>query len=324
MKVLVTGGTGFIGSHLVDSLLQEKNLQIYALIRNLQNKKWLEGRRINFLQGDLMSIPRLPKDIDFVFHLAGSTKARKSADYYTVNQAGSASLFKTLDAQGVHPHRLVILSSLAAAGPCREGRPLKESDSSRPLTPYGKSKRQGELEGLKFKERFPLVIARVGPVFGPRDRDFLVYFRFVKKGILPTFGSDSHRISICFVRDLIKALKLCAHAGVESGEIFNIGDPQPYTWETFGRTAARCLGKRARLLRIPLPAAYLTAFTAEIAAKVSGRPGILNRNKIREMREDAWVADMSRARERLGFRPDYSLERGLQETLDWYRREDWL
>ncbi|MBW1790178.1 MAG: NAD(P)-dependent oxidoreductase, partial [Deltaproteobacteria bacterium] len=94
MKIFVTGGTGFIGSHLIDSLLHENGMEIYALVRDLRNKKWLEGRAIRCLEGDLTNLPSLPQDIDMIFHLAGSTKARKPADYYTANKEGSASLFQ--------------------------------------------------------------------------------------------------------------------------------------------------------------------------------------------------------------------------------------
>jgi nucleoside-diphosphate-sugar epimerase len=324
MKVFITGGTGFIGSHLVDSLLAETDTEVFALVRDLNNKKWLEGREIHCLEGDLESLPSLPEDVDIIFHLAGSTKARKPADYYTVNQGGSASLFQSLADRKLRPGRLVLLSSLAAAGPSRAGRPVRESDPPQPLTPYGRSKLAGELEALKFKDRFPLTIIRVGPVFGPRDRDFITLFRMVKKGIMPTFGSASHQVSLCYVKDLVKALKQSMHDDSPSGEIFNIGDPKPYSWDDFGRTAGMVLGKSPRMIRFPLPIVYLVAMISEAACKISGRVSILDRNKIRDMRQDAWVADIGKAQERLGFSPDYTLEEALRETITWYRDHHWI
>lgn len=319
MKVFLTGGTGFIGSHLVDSLLAENDTEIFALVRDLSNKKWLEGRDIHCLEGDLESLPSLPEDVDIIFHLAGSTKARKPADYYTVNQGGSASLFQTLADRGLRPRRLVLLSSLAAAGPSRSGRPVRESDPPQPLTPYGHSKLAGELEAIKYKDRFPLTIIRVGPVFGPRDKDFITLFRMVRKGIMPTFGSAGHQVSLCYVKDLVKALKMSMLDDSPSGEIFNIGDPKPYSWDEFGRAAGTVLGKSPRMIRFPLPVVYLVAIISEAVCKITRQTSILDRNKIREMRQDAWVADIGKAQERLGFSSDYTLEEALRETLQWWQ-----
>ncbi len=323
MKVFVTGGTGFIGSHLVDSLLLEKDIEIYALVRDLHNRKWLEGRDIHCLEGDLESLPPLPDDLDYVFHLAGSTKALKSVDYYTVNQAGTASFLKTLVSRGIRPRRLVLLSSLAAAGPASPERPSRETDPPHPLNPYGRSKLMGEQEALGLKDRLPLTIVRVGAVFGPRDRDFLAYFRWIKRGISPTFGPQPQKLTFCYVKDLVKALKSLRQADLESGEILNIGDPIPYSWHTFGQTAGRFLGKAPRAVRIPWILVYLVALLNEGFGKWTRKPHILDRDKVQEGRY-AWVADIHRAEATLGFHPDYSLPEALEETIAWYKERDWL
>lgn len=324
MKIFITGGTGFIGSHLIDSLIQDNSMEIYALVRNLHNKKWLEGRAIRCLEGDLKNLPSLPQDLDIIFHIAGSTKPRKSVDYYTVNQEGAASFFQALAERDIKPKKLVLLSSLAASGPSLAQHPVRESDPPHPLTPYGRSKLAGEQEALKFKDRFPLVIVRVGPVFGPRDRDFLSLFRLIKKGIMPSFGPSHSLISLCYVRDLVNGLKHLMLADTQSGDIFNIGDPTPYSWNEFARIAGHILGKSPRSIRIPIPVAYLVALAAEIGVKLTGKPNILDRNKIKDARQDAWVADMDLAQNTLGFKTQYSLEAGLKETLTWYQEQGWL
>ncbi len=324
MKIFITGGTGFIGSHLIDSLLQDKGMEIYALVRDLHNKKWLEGRAIHCLEGNLEDLPSLPQDLEIIYHIAGSTKPRNSADYYTVNQEGSASFFQALAERDIRPKKLVLLSSLAAAGPSQAQQPVRESDPPRPITPYGRSKLAGEQEALKFKNRFPLVIIRVGAVFGPRDRDFLSLFRLIKKGIMPSFGPSHALISLCYVQDLVNGLKHLMQADTQSGDIFNIGDPTPYSWKEFARITGRILGKTPHSIRIPIPLAYLVAFAAEIGVKLTGKPNILNRDKIKDARQDAWVADMDLAQNILGFKTRYSLEAGLKETLAWYQEQGWL
>lgn len=325
MKFFVTGGTGFIGSHLIDSLIQREDAEVFALIRDPHNLKWLHGKKIHFLQGTLNSPPSFPaKELDFVFHFAGSTKAHKPADYYTVNQEGTASLFHSLIRQGIRPKGVFYLSSLAAAGPSRKNKPVKEKDPPHPVNPYGESKLAGEKEALKFQGYFPVYTYRVGPVFGPRDKDFLSYFKFIKAGILPSFDSHSRLLSMCYVKDLIKAFLLGLETRLESGDIFHIADPQPYSWDDFGRAAAKALGKKSLTLKIPLSLVYTVAFFSEAISRMTGSANIINRQKIKEMRQEGWVADTQATRSKLFFRPDYTLEEAVRETAEWYKQEGWL
>jgi len=323
MKAFITGGTGFIGSHLVD-FLQGKGLEIYALVRDLNNTKWLTGLNINLVEGDLFSIPALPADIDYIFHVAGFTKASKSADYYTVNQQGTASLFQSLQSQQILPKKVISLSSIAAAGPSFEMKPVKEDDPPHPTTPYGKSKLMGEWEALNFKDVYPLVILRVGPVFGPRDRDFLQVFNLIKKGILPSLSSQQRLLSLCYVKDLVRAIDLCSQKELKSGEIINVADPRPYSWDEFGKAAGQALGKMPKSVRIPRFALYLGALISEIIGKVSKKPNIFDRDKYSQMKETAWIVDVSKAVEKLAFSPQYSLQEGIQETIEWYLKHNWL
>ena len=324
MKILVTGGTGFIGSHLVDHFLNYTNTQIYALVRDLNNLKWLKGLKINLLEGDLLNIPSLPPDIDYVFHVAGSTKAYKIADYYTVNRQGTASLFQALKEQNLRPKRVVYLSSLAASGPCSDGTAVKEDSPACPVSPYGKSKLEGETEALKHKDSLPLVIARLSVVFGPRDRALVPYFKFIQKGILPSVGSEQKLVSLIYIKDLISALDLCINKELVSGEILHFANPDPSSWEELGKLAAEELQVKLFSLKFPLPLAYLVSIGAEVIGKIRKDPSILNRQKFEELKQDGWVADTQKAQEILGFTPQYSLPEALHETIDWYKTNQWL
>ncbi len=188
MRVLVTGGTGFLGSHLVERLLEEPDAEVYALVRNPSKLRWLNGvERVRLLTGDLHHLPALPAGLGCVFHLAGLTKTLKSNAYYTVNQEGTANLLRALEGQSCPP-RFVHLGSIAAGGPSAPRRPVREEDPPRPVSPYGESKLMAEAEILKYKDRFPVVTLRAAAVYGPRDEDFLEYFRWMKRGILPLVG----------------------------------------------------------------------------------------------------------------------------------------
>jgi len=322
MKALVTGGTGFIGSHLVE-FLSARDVEVFALVRDPNNLKFLKGLNARLLHGDLFSMPALPPDLDYVFHLAGMTKAVKSADYYTVNRQGTASFFEALRRQEINA-KLIHLSSLAACGPSAEGRGRKEDEPPAPISHYGKSKLLGEEEALARKDRFPVVIIRVGAVFGPKDVDFLRYFKPIRRGILLSFGFKPRLMSVCYVQDLVRALDTAARQPVASGEIFNIGDPIPYSFEDIGRMAGKLLGKRPRRIVLPLFAVFLAALASDVATAFTGRPSITTRKKFPDLKQPGWTADVQKARDKIGFETRYSLEEGLRETLGWYQANGWL
>ena len=323
MKAFVTGGTGFIGSHLIEFLLSQ-NIEVTALVRDLNNLKWIKGLDIQFIEGDLFSVPPLPADIEYVFHAAGLTKTSKTADYYTVNQQGTASFFAALRLQKIHPKRVIYLSSVAASGPSSEGKPIQESAPPQPITHYGKSKLLGEIEALKFKDIFPLVILRISAVYGPRDPDLLNYFKFIKRGFLPSLGSKQRQLSLCYVKDLTRALHLSSRKEVNSGEIFNIADQNPCNWDDMGENAGRRLGKRLRKVNLPFSLVFLAALAFDLMNKIRRSPSIFGRDKFKDMKQSAWIVDTRKATEMLSFYPHYSLEKGIQETVDWYLVNNWL
>ena len=323
MKALITGATGFIGSHLAEFLL-DKGFRVFALVRDQNNLKWLTGLDIHLLKGDLLSIPSLPNDIDYVFHAAGLTKSFKISSYYTVNQQGTASFLKALCSQNIFPKRIIYLSSIAACGPSAEGKAIRESDPPHPITPYGKSKLMGEYEALKFKDVLPIVILRVAAAFGARDRDFLAYFNLIKKGVLGSLGGKERLLSLCYIKDLVNALYLSIQEKAESGEIFNIAHPIPCSWDDIGRAAGKSLGKKLIRVKLPVPVVYPAALFSDLMGKMTHKPAVMNRFKFKEMRQEGWVADTTKAEEKLGFCAQFPLEEAIQETIDWYLKNEWL
>ncbi|MFW6124018.1 MAG: NAD-dependent epimerase/dehydratase family protein [Acidobacteriota bacterium] len=324
MKIFITGGTGFIGSHFIDFLLKFKNIHIYALTRNLNKPKWLKGRNITFIEGNLFSLPPLPSDLDYFFHIAGLSKTLKSENYYTVNQEGTASLFQKLSFNNANLKKAVYLSSLAAVGPCSQGQIVIENQKPSCVTDYGKSKRLGEIEALQYKNQFPVVIIRVGPVFGPRDKDFLPYFKLINKGLLPSLDSKAGLMSLCYVKDLARALYLCIEKEVKSGEIFHIADPKPVSWDEFGMIIAKALEKKTLKIKPPyLLLRFLTGLS-ELGARISKNPTILNQDKLIEMDQEGWTTDTSKAKKELGFETKYSLDQAVKETVHWYKEKNWL
>jgi dihydroflavonol-4-reductase len=321
MRALLTGGTGFIGSHLIDLLLA-RDTEVFVLVRNQEKEPALLEKKVRVLRGDLFSIPALPADLDFVFHLAGKTRSLKSADYYTVNQQGTASLFRSLHGLKERP-KVVVLSSQAAAGPSDGHRAVLESDRPRPVTHYGRSKLRGEEEALKFKGEFPLTIVRASAVFGPLDRDFLGFFKMATRGIYLSF-LERKEASIIYVQDLVDALYLCGQTSSPSGGIFNIANAEPCTWEDLGRAAAAALGKKCRRIKVPSGLIYLFTLLSEAGYHLTRNPGLFNRDKYRDFSQPGWLLDIRKAAEILSFKPRYTLEQGVEETMAWYIAQKWI
>ena len=318
MRVLVTGGTGFLGSHLVEALLEKPGVEVYALIRDPSRLRWLEGvERVRLLTGDLESVPSLPAGLACVYHAAGLTKTLRPKEYYSVNREGTANLLRALESQSGRV-RFVHVSSLAAVGPSTPRRGVSEEDPPKPVSPYGESKLQAEQEVLKYIDRYSVVLLRDAAVYGPRDEDFLEFFRWIKRGIKPVIGRQK-RMSLVYVRDAVRACLMAGATGRPSGEIFNIADPRAYSWEDIGRVVAALLGKRPVPIRLPFWSAYLASVASEGVGRLTGGGNtFFNVSKVKQLKPDGWVADTGKARRELGFETVFSLEQGLGETIAWY------
>ncbi|MGB9906690.1 MAG: NAD-dependent epimerase/dehydratase family protein [Candidatus Saccharicenans sp.] len=323
MIALVTGATGFIGSRLIEQLLADSQNKVYALVRNPAKLNWLtKTRNLNLLVGDLFTLPAIPADCQVVFHLAGLTKAVKPSAYYTVNQQGTASLLTKLARGGLAP-RFVHLSSLAAGRPSADGTPVREEEPPAPASPYGHSKLLAEEEVLKHRGQLPVVILRAAAIYGPRDRDFLQFFQTVKRGWLLTFNKPL-LMSLCYVDDLVRALEIAATAPITSGEIYNVADPVPRSWEEIGLEAARILKRKVKKIACPLWLVNGLAGVSEAVARISGQSSALNRSKCHDLEKQYWVAEVSKIKRDLGFETSWDFPRALAVTLSWYQENKWL
>jgi nucleoside-diphosphate-sugar epimerase len=318
MRVLVTGGTGFLGSHLVEALVEEPGCEVFVLVRDPSKRRWLEGvDGVRLLAGDLENVPVLPAGLSCVYHLGGLTKTLRPSEYYTVNRDGTANLLQALERQSGRP-RFVHLSSLAAVGPSSPGRGVSEDDEPRPVSPYGESKLEAENEVLRYQDRFSVVLLRAAAVYGPRDEDFLEFFRWIRRGIKPILGRRKI-LSLLYVRDAVRACLMAGRPGRPSGEIFNIADPRAYGWEDIGRVAAGVLGKKPIPIRLPIWSAYLASVASEgVGRLLGGGNALFNVSKVKQMRAYGWVADVRKARREMRFETVFTLEQGLGETIAWY------
>ena len=327
MQALVTGAAGFIGSHLVEALVQQ-GVHVRCLVRPKSHLKWLQGLPVEIIYGDCQEKDSLGpgvQDVDQVFHLAGATRAVEEKTYFEVNALGTENLVQACLENNTRLQKFIYLSSLAAAGPGRrDGGKKKESDPCEPVSPYGRSKLRGEELALSQAHELPLLILRPCAVYGPRDKAFLALFQCLAKRIKPSFSGEVRHLSLCSVQDLVGGLLLTAETQTKSGEIFFLSDGQDYRMEEINDSFAQAMEVTAFRLRLPPAVLCGLAAVAEYFSKVSGKPVLISRGKAEEMIQPNWLCDITKARTLLGFEPRISLALGAKLTFDWYKKEHWL
>ncbi|GBD06385.1 3 beta-hydroxysteroid dehydrogenase/Delta 5--_4-isomerase [bacterium HR21] len=328
MTVLVTGATGFIGSHLVDALL-ERGLPVRCIVRRQSNRRWLEGKPVELVEASLTepdSLPRAVAGVEVVYHVAGLIAARSFEEFLRGNRDATANLITALLRHAPNLRRFVFLSSLAAVGPAASlAEPVTEETPPHPLTAYGKSKRAAEEVVLSAAAELPVTIVRPPAVYGPRDAATLPFFRSVRFGIAPLIGFRTKYLSLIHVRDLVHGILLAAEAECAVGRTYFISSEEFYTWEQLVEAAREALGRR-RVVRLRVPHALVMglATVAEVAGWVSRRPPVFDFEKGRDIIQPYWICSTERARTELGYRQRIGLAEGMFETVCWYREHGWL
>ncbi|MDI6743940.1 MAG: NAD-dependent epimerase/dehydratase family protein [Thermodesulfovibrionales bacterium] len=321
MKTLVTGATGFIGSHLVEELLKRGH-NVTCLVRKTSNLQWIDGLNVRVIYGDCAikeSLLNTVADFDYIFHLAGLTKAVNEKDFFSVNALGTENLVSDVIEKNPDIKRFVYLSSLAAAGPSHNSSPLKETDEPNPVSAYGRSKLEGERIVMRHKNTIPVTIIRPPAVYGPRDKDIYILFKLLKKGISLCWGKCYY--SLLYVDDLVKGTMLSAESKTAEGEIFYLSDGRIYSNEEITEAIASTLGSKPVRLRIPRS---LMPMLASIGQKLGNQSNIINKDKIRELQQSYWTCDSTKSRNELGFIPNVGIKEGVKWTADWYRIHQWL
>lgn len=326
MNYFITGATGFVGSWVAQEL-SRKGEQVTCLVRKTSNLKWLKGLPAAYHYGSLLEPETLKEGIrnaDYVLHIAGVTKALSLKEFYSGNVEATRNILEVVKAENPGIKKFVHISSQAAAGPSAGKLPKDETAPANPLTDYGRSKLQSEETARQYMEFFPLTILRPPTVYGPRDTDVFEVFKNVRMGVNLKVGSNDPVVSIIHAFDLARGIMVAAEHPKSSGETFFITNEEPCAWSEVIDILQKLMHKKVLTIPIPYPLAYSAGAAMELAARLSGKPTILNRQKIREVRAGYWVASSRKIKEYLGFTPRLSLQQGLKETLEWYQEHKWL
>jgi len=322
VRAFVTGATGFVGGHLVDALLARGD-EVTALVRSPDKAKELARRGVRLVVGTLDGTEPLDRAVagaEVIYHVAGLTAARSEAEFLATNRDGTARLLAA--ARQVGQARVVLVSSLAAAGPALEGRPLEGNEAPRPVTRYGRSKLAAE-DVLKSGS-LPWTIIRPPAVYGPADREMFRVFRAASLGVVPVFGDGSQRLSLVFGPDLAAAIAAAGATEATIGGTYYACHPEIITSRQLVETAAAAAGRRVRIIGVPEPLARGILWATDSAARLANRATVLSLDKAAEFFAPAWIADPSGLTRAAGWAAEHSFAQGARRTWEWYRAHAWL
>lgn len=323
---VVTGANGFVGSHLVDLLL-ENNYIVRCITRKSSNLKWLKDKDVQIFDSGLMDKEGLRKAFngaDYIYHVAGVVKSKKPEGYFKGNVDTTRALLETAVEFKGTIKKFLIVSSQTAAGPSYNGKVITEDDPCNPITTYGRSKLAEEELAKSFMNVLPITICRAPAVFGDRDTEIFIFFRTFNKGLMTTIGFDKKLISLIYVKDLVKGFMLAAESLKSAGQTYFISSEKYYSWDEIGNITSKVLGKNPVKIKVPHSMVYFIAAIAQFFAIFSNKPATLNLEKARDLTRNAWICDTSKAIRELNYHQSFPLEEGIKRTCDWYKSQNWL
>jgi nucleoside-diphosphate-sugar epimerase len=326
LKILLTGASGFVGSHILDSL-RVRGLDTVLLLRPTSSTEFIathlpevEARRGSI--GDPQSLRQAMAGITHVIHCAGATRASRISGFYEANQTGTRNVVSAVNGQEGRVQRMVHISSLAAAGPALRDAPAREDTPPSPISDYGKSKLAGELE-VRDHCRAEYVILRPPAVYGPRDGEFLRLFQAVKNHVLPK-PSGAQALSLVFVQDLAKTVVTCLTHPAAAGKTYFVASREIVTARRLAEEVAAQMNVWTLPLPVPTALFWLMCLGGEATARLTGKPSVLSLQKFAELRAPGWVCDASRLERETGCACATTLKTGVAQTLTWYRQHHWL
>lgn len=331
MKILVTGASGFIGSFIVEEALN-RGFETWAAVRKSSSRKYLQDERTHFIELNLSSKEQLAEqlrdcDFDYVVHAAGVTKCLNKADFQRINTEGTKNLVDALLEVKMPLKRFIFVSSLSIFGAIKEQQPyeeIRETDTPQPNTAYGRSKLAAEQYLESLGTRVPYIILRPTGVYGPREKDYFIMAKSIKGHSDFAVGFKRQDITFVYVRDVVQAVFLALEKG-QTGRKYFLSDGNVYQSVTFSNLIHEELG-RPWWIRITAPVWVLriVTFFGEYIGRMTGKVTALNNDKYNILRQRNWRCDIQPAIDELGYQPQYDLQRGVKETIKWYKNNGWL
>jgi nucleoside-diphosphate-sugar epimerase len=317
-SVAITGATGFIGRHAA-AALASRGVAVTSIVRPGSRHTAPSDSAVVHAPLEAATLRHAFAGADAVIHLAGVVAAVDAQTFVAVNAEGTRAVADAARDSGA---RLIHVSSLAAAGPAPASAPCRETDVPRPITPYGVSKLESErivnaTVGLRS------IILRPGVVYGPTDRAVFPLFQAAQRGILPLVGRADAAYAFIHVDDVVRAIVAAVDKVDVTGPVF-VSHETPVTALDLADAIQAAVGRKGRVVRIPMPLTRLLALAGDVAGRALRRPMTLNSWRYAEMAAEGFVCRVDRMRDALGVVAGVSLKDGMARTAAWYREAGWL
>lgn len=328
MTILVTGATGFLGSHVAEQL-SVGGQKVRALVRESSETSFLKTLPgIEFSVGSISEPATLPAalaGVEAVIHVAGVGESKRPEELHETNAVGTANMIAATVKHAPGVRRFVQVSSLGAMGPSEDGKALAPDAAPHPVTHYGRSKLAGERATLALKDKVPVTIIRPPAIYGARDTKILTFFKAVRAGVLPQLGSSDRLLSMIYGPDCGAACVAAVDADVPSGSAYYVTDGECYRFGDLVAHIEKALDTRARIrFKIPRSVIHGVAWANELRGKATGKAVLLTRDKCNELFAPNWVCDAAPTRHDLTWTPTVTFGEGARLTAEWYRTAGWL
>lgn len=326
MKILVTGANGFLGSHIVQRLLQN-HYQVICLVRKESNKRWLneilndvELRYSDFLYPE--TLKGNFDDIDVVIHAAGLVNTFDWHNFYLVNFLGTKNILKA-SVESKTVKKFIYISSHTASGPSLTDDVKNENSIAKPVSHFGKSKLLAEEEVIKYISRFNIVILRPTVIYGPRDHNLLPLFKLAKQGYFVRFGDLNRIINLCYINDFVEGVLKTLDCNLCSGEIYYLGGENQYFYE-IKDSLSKVTGKKVKDIVLPKFMTISVTLLYEIISRISKKTFPLNKDRVIDLIQKNWGITIEKAKRDLNYSPQVTLLEGLTATFEWYQKNNLL
>ena len=318
-RVLVTGATGFLGSHIARALA-EAGREVLCGMRSTSDTRWIDDLATDRVPLDLesqRSLVEAAREARVIVHAAGLTRSERTSGYFSVNAEGTRRLAGAAAAAGVR--RFVLISSLAARGPDASAK----AGGDRPVSDYGRSKLAAETYLRDLEGAMEAVVLRPAAVYGPRDMDFLPLFRMALAGLL-FVPRSAGSLQPVYVDDVTRATVAATGEDDVGFGPFPVAGEQAHVWQDVVAGLEKALGRPVRAVRLPAAAFLLAGGASEWMAQIRGRAAFFDERRARDLAIHTWTCELSGTEEALGWRAEVPLFEGLQRTARWYMQAGWL
>jgi nucleoside-diphosphate-sugar epimerase len=312
-RVLVTGATGFLGSHIAEVLVQH-GFTVRCTVRPSSSLKWLDNlsiEKVNVNFSDEKSLEKACEGVDVVVHNAGITRAKTDAEFFEVNTHTTERLARA--AIKARVSRFIFISSLEARGP---------DGFSTALSAYGKSKLEAERLLTNLQNDIEVILLRPAGVYGPRDTDLLTLFQIAKYGLLTVPATDS-RLQPVHGRDVAEAVLASIGGKAQLGP-FEIAEATTYNWQDMASKLEVAMNKKLHVLKIPREVFLGAGYASETVSKLLNQAPKLDRRRAKSLAYYTYTCDTTPFKEAFGWQARISLQDGLKETAEWYKQNNWL